>query len=304
LERTITVGTRGSALALVQTRQVVGLLKQAHPDCRFAIQHITTQGDRVLDRSLTAIGGKGVFVKEIEEALLQHRIDLAVHSFKDLPTEQPAGLIVGAVPERVDPCDVLVARAGLTLADLPHGARLGTSSLRRSVQVHALRPDLQLADIRGNVDTRLRKLDEGQYDAIILAAAGLGRLGLGDRATQRFDPALFLPAPGQGALALEMRRDDDEVRELAASLDHAPTRAAALAERAFLSGLGGGCDLPIGAYARPSEADRLVLRGMRSEVDGSNLHYAEVQGPATDPQGLGRNLAEEILSYGVISSDG
>jgi hydroxymethylbilane synthase len=303
LERIITIGTRGSALALVQTEQIVALVQQAHPDCRCAIQHISTQGDRVLDRSLTAIGGKGVFVKEIEEALLEHRIDLAVHSFKDLPTQQPAGLIVGAISERADPCDVLVAHDGMTLADLPHGARLGTSSLRRSVQVHALRPDLQLADVRGNVNTRLRKLDEGQYDAIILAAAGLGRLGLGDRATQRFDPALFLPAPGQGALALEMRQDDDEVRELVSALDHPPTRAAALAERAFLSGLGGGCDLPIGAYARPGEADRLLLRGMRSEVDGSNLQYAELQGSATDPQGLGQTLAAEILNYIVISPD-
>ena len=189
--------------------------------------HIRTEGDRVLSRPLVEIGGKGVFVKEIEEALLAHDVDLAVHSCKDLPTEQPSGLAIGAFLARVDPRDVLVARQGWSLAKLPAGARVGTGSLRRAAQLRALRPDLVLADIRGNVDTRLRKLDEGQYEAIVLAAAGLSRLGLDGRVSEYFDPQVVLPAPGQGALALELRADDEEVLELISALDDPATRRAA-----------------------------------------------------------------------------
>jgi hydroxymethylbilane synthase len=293
--RTIIVGTRASALALVQTEQMVAALQALHPDHVFTIWHITTHGDRVLDRSLTAIGGKGVFVKEIEDALLAGTIDLAVHSFKDLPTEQPAGLVVAAVPERADPRDVLATRAGARLADLPQGARLGTSSLRRSVQLRALRPDLQIADIRGNVDTRLRKLDEGQYDGIVLAAAGLSRLGLGQRAVELFDPQIFVPAPAQGALALEVRVDDAELCSLLAPLDDGATHAAVAAERAFLCGLGGGCDMPIGAYARQSQDGSLELRAMRADPDGRNLRYGEAQGLLGDAEAIGNELAAELL---------
>jgi hydroxymethylbilane synthase len=303
VKRTIIVGTRASALALVQTEQIVAALQALHPGRDFTIRHITTHGDRVLDRSLTAIGGKGVFVKEIEDALLAGTIDLAVHSLKDLPTEQPAGLLVAAVPERADPRDVLATRDGARLAELSQGARLGTSSLRRSVQLRALRPDLQIADIRGNVDTRLRKLDEGQYDGIVLAAAGLSRLGLGQRAVELFDPQVFVPAPAQGALALELRADDAELCSLLAPLDHAPTHAAVTAERAFLCGLGGGCDMPIGAYARQLQDGRLALRAMRADPDGRNLRYGEAQGALSEAEALGNKLAAELLNDHVEMHD-
>jgi hydroxymethylbilane synthase len=295
MSRTIVVGTRASALALVQTHQVVAALQALHPERTFSIRHISTHGDRVLDRSLTEIGGKGVFVKEIEEALLGQEIDLAVHSFKDLPTEQPDGLAVGAILERADPRDALVARDAASLSDLPQGARVGTSSLRRSIQLHALRTDLVLADIRGNVDTRLRKLDAGQYDAIVLAAAGLTRLGLQSRVTEFFRPEAFLPAPGQGALALELRSSDAETGGLIAPLNHEPTRRAVAAERGFLSGLGGGCDLPIGAYAQVDGEGRLWLRALRAGSDGSGLAYLEAGGPAAEAEAIGRRLAEDAL---------
>ncbi|HEX9114537.1 MAG TPA: hydroxymethylbilane synthase [Anaerolineae bacterium] len=295
MPRTILIGTRASALAQAQARQAMAALSALHPQRSFELRNITTHGDRVLDRALTEIGGKGVFVKEIEDALLAGDIDLAVHSFKDLPTEQPGGLVIGAIMTRADPCDVLVSRTGQRLAALAAGARVGTSSLRRSVQLLAVRPDLKPVDIRGNVDTRLRKLDEGQYDAIVLAAAGLTRLGLAARATEYFDPRVFLPAPGQGAVALELRSADTETQELVAGLDHVATHTAVSAERAFLSGLGGGCDLPIGAYAWPEAGDHLSLRAMNAERDGSHLVYVEASGPAAQADALGRGLARDVL---------
>ena len=262
------------------------------------IVHIRTEGDRVQSRPLVEIGGKGVFVKEIEEALFAQDVDLAVHSCKDLPTEQPAGLMIGAFPARVDPRDVLVSQQGCRLAELPAGARVGTGSLRRAAQLRALRPDLVLADIRGNVDTRLRKLDEGQYDAIVLAAAGLSRLGLEGRVSEYFEPQFVLPAPGQGALALEVREADAEVRELIGALDDPATRLATGAERAFLRGLGGGCDVPIGAYAWLDGAE-LVLRGMLATREGRDPFYAEARepagGPASNPEALGEVLARTVL---------
>ncbi len=298
MTRTIVIGTRASALAQVQARQALAALAALYPEQPFTLRNITTHGDRVLDRGLTEIGGKGVFVKEIEDALLAGEVDLAVHSFKDLPTEQPAGLVVGAIMARADPCDVLVTRNGQHLAALPAGARVGTSSLRRRVQLAALRPDLAVVDIRGNVDTRLRKLDEGQYDAIVLAAAGLTRLGLAGRIGESFDPRQFLPAPGQGAVALELRAADRETQALVAALDHAPTHTAVCAERAFLSGLGGGCDLPIGAFAWPDGEARLRLRGLNAERDGSRLVVVETAGPAAEAESLGRGLAREAMGDG------
>jgi hydroxymethylbilane synthase len=294
--KTIIVGSRASALALAQTHLVVADLQAHFPEQTFEVRHITTHGDRVLDRALTEIGGKGVFVKEIEDALLSGAIDLAVHSCKDLPTTQPAGLIIGAIPTRADPRDVLVSRSGAALADLPVGARVGTSSHRRAAQLHALRPDLRLLDIRGNVDTRLRKLDEGQYDAIVLAAAGLARLSLLARAAEFLDPHAFLPAPGQGALALEIRADDAATQKIVQALDHSPTRITVAAERAFLLGLGGGCDLPIGAYAWLN-GQMLCLRGMQATPENGQVVYLEVAGPMSDPVALGQRLSVDIRQH-------
>ncbi len=294
MKQSVLIGSRSSALALVQAESVAAALGALYPQRAFTIVHIHTEGDRVLSRPLVEIGGKGVFVKEIEEALLAHEVDLAVHSCKDLPTEQPAGLTIGAFPARADPRDALVARGRQSLADLALGARVGTGSLRRAAQLRALRPDLVLADIRGNVDTRLRKLDEGQYDAVVLAAAGLARLGLSARVSEYFEPQTVLPAPGQGALALELRADDEEVLELISALDHPATRRAAGAERAFLRGLGGGCDVPIGAYAWPEDGD-LALRGMLVGQDDRGPFYAEERAPAAGFEALGERLAGTVL---------
>jgi hydroxymethylbilane synthase len=298
MKDSILIGSRASTLALVQAESVAAALRLRFPDRSFQIVHIRTEGDRVQSRSLVEIGGKGVFVKEIEEALTRREIDLAVHSCKDLPTEQPAGLGIAAFPARADPRDVLVTRHGCRLAELSAGARVGTGSLRRAAQLRKLRPDLVLADIRGNVDTRLRKLDEGQYDAIVLAAAGLSRLGLGTRVSECFAPQVLLPAPGQGALALETRADDTEVWDLAGALDDPDTRQAVCAERAFLRGLGGGCDVPIGAHAW-RDGDALILRGMLAASEGMSPFYAEARvpagGPATHAERLGEMLARTVL---------
>jgi len=249
----VVIGTRGSALALWQTRYVGGRLRAAAPDLDVQIKIIQTRGDLVRDRALSQVGGKGLFVKEIENALLTGEIDLAVHSLKDMPTEQPEGLSLGSILERAEPRDALVVRGGAGgLEGLPSGARVGTSSLRRRAQLLAVRPDLQLLDLRGNVDTRLRKLREGQYDAVVLAVAGLVRLGYADAINQVLPLDLMLPAPGQGALCIEVRADDGSTQDLIAALDHPPTRWAAQAERAFLRRLEGGCQVPIGAYAEVS----------------------------------------------------
>ena len=292
MAKAIIAGSRASTLALAQSRLVIAALENRFPDQIFEIKNISTRGDRVLDRSLSEIGGKGVFVKEIEEALLAGQIDLAVHSCKDLPTEQPAGLAIGAILEREDPRDVLVSREGRPLADLAAGARVGTSSPRRAAQLKAMRPDLQVADIRGNVDTRLRKLDEGQYDAIVLAAAGLSRLGLSDRACEFLDPAVFLPAPAQGALAVETRASDARTGALVASLDHFATRLVVDAERAFLRALGGGCSLPMGAYATVS-GDSLAVSGVLA--DGGRLLRSTAQGPAAAAAQLGAQAATDVI---------
>ncbi len=291
------VGTRGSALARAQTGQVIARLKEQWPGLEVEMVVITTKGDLTLDTPLHQVGGKGLFVKEIEEALLAGEIDLAVHSAKDVPAELPAGLGLVAHPRRADPRDALISREGLALERLPRGARVGSSSLRRVFQLRHLRPDLQVEPLRGNVDTRLRRLEEGRFDAIVLAAAGLGRLGLADRVTEYLDPEVFIPAVGQGALALEARCDDARTRELAAAIDDEETALALAAERAFLAGIEGGCQVPAGAHARLM-GDRLVLSGFLASPDGAFFARDRVEGPSGREEAvrLGNALAERLLA--------
>lgn len=294
----VIVGSRGSALAMAQTQLVIEKLRDLFPQIEFAVMTIKTEGDRWLETTLTQLGGKGVFTKEIEEALLAGKIDLAVHSLKDLPTELPKGVMIGAVLDRADPRDALISREGMKLAELPRGACLGTDSPRRRVQLLAYRRDFQIKSIRGNVDTRLRKLDEGQYDAIVLAAAGLTRLKLQNRVTEYLSTDLMLPAPGQGVLAVEIREDDERIRKLVASLDHVPTRAAMEAERAFLQHLGGGCRVPIAACAQLA-GGRLVLEGMIASDDATRLFRDTLSGDPAFPQEVGKRLAERLLDEGA-----
>jgi hydroxymethylbilane synthase len=291
----IRIGTRGSPLALWQARHVadrLGALGRAAQ-----IVPITTTGDRLLERRLEAVGGKGAFLKEIEEALLLREVDLAVHSLKDVPTQLPAGLELCAFLERADPRDALVSRSGADLDALPAGARLGTTSLRRQSQLRARRPELALCDLRGNVDTRLRRLHAGDYDAVLLAVAGLTRLGRAAEITQVIPPEVLLPAPGQGAIALECRAGDEDVRAAVAALHHAPTARAVEAERALLAGLGGGCNVPLGAFAQDAGAGRLRLRAYVGREDGTDAVRGERAGE--DPSALGRALAEELLGRGA-----
>jgi hydroxymethylbilane synthase len=289
----LTIGSRGSQLALWQTRWVAGRLADFGVETRIEI--IKTTGDKITDVALSKVGGKGLFTKELEDALLERRIDVAVHSLKDMPTELPEGLHLAAVPEREDPRDAIVGRK---LADLPDGARAGTSSLRRAAQLKALRPDLDVESIRGNLDTRLRKLDEGQYDAIVLAAAGLRRLGWQDRIAELLEPDRMCPAVGQGALAIEARAETGEIAAALGRLGHEPTRLAVTAERALLAGLGGGCQVPIGAHAVVA-GDRLHLRAVVIAPDGSEVVRHQVEGPAADAAGLGQAAARELLARGA-----
>jgi hydroxymethylbilane synthase len=279
----LVIASRGSQLALWQARWVATQLTSAGHECRLEI--IKTTGDKITDVPLAKVGTKGLFTKEIEEALLDGRADLAVHSLKDLPTELPEGL------EREDPRDAVV---GKKLADLPMGAKVGTSSLRRAAQLRQLRPDLQVESVRGNLDTRLRKLDEGQYDAILLAAAGLKRLGWGDRIAEVLSAELMCPAVGQGALAIETRAGFNGV----GMLDHADTHTAVLAERAVLGALGGGCQVPIGAYAQVSEC-RVRLLAIVAAPDGTQVIRAEAEGDAGEAQQIGARVAADLLERGA-----
>ena len=295
------IGTRGSQLALWQTNWVRSKLEACHPGILVEVKIITTTGDRVQNVSLPKLGeqGKGLFTKELEDAILDNRIDLAVHSLKDLPTDFTAGLHIGAICEREDVRDALVARPGIeSFEQLPPGARVGTSSLRRHSQLLAVRPDLAIEPVRGNVDTRLRKLDEGQYDAIVLAAAGLRRLGRADRITQYLDETLVLSAVGQGAVAIESREADASTNRLIGALNHEPTRLACLAERAFLKGLGGGCLVPIAALAKLQGGD-LTLAGLVARPDGSEIVRATASGPMEDAASIGLRLASELLARGA-----
>ncbi|MHB1131435.1 MAG: hydroxymethylbilane synthase [Chloroflexota bacterium] len=293
------VGTRGSALALWQTNWVIAQLRSLRPDIEVETVTMKTQGDRQLDVPLSVIGGKGVFVSEIENALLRGDVDLAVHSLKDMPSEQPDGLTIAAVPPREDPRDALVSRLGLPLHSLPAGARVGTSSLRRQAQLLAARPDLVVENLRGNLDTRLRKSDS-DFEAIILAVAGLHRLGLEERIVEILAPEICTPAVGQGALAIEARSDDSPTRDLLAQLDDPVTRQAVAAERAFLGALGGGCAVPLGAYAL-SVGDQLTVQAVVAHPSGIPCLRRTLSGPAADAPSLGRQLAKLLLADGAGS---
>jgi len=314
--RVLRVGTRRSALALAQTELVVAALRARRPGAKLEIVHVSTEGDERRDVPLTVLGGTGVFVKRIERALLANEIDLAVHSLKDVPTQLEPGLTLAAIPERADPRDALVVRAATApssaspacsieelarerLPELPYGARVGTSSQRRAAQLLALRDDLELADVRGNVDTRLRKLDAGEYDALVLAAAGLDRLGRRDRVTRRLDPDELLPMVGQGALAVEVRADDAEALALAAAIDDEATRACVEAERAFLAALGGGCTLPVGALAEVQGAD-VRLRVALADTETRQVERRDDRGPRDTATTMASRLAAELLA--MVSS--
>jgi hydroxymethylbilane synthase len=291
------IGTRASLLAVTQSTWVKSQIEQAHPGARVELVKISTKGDRILDVPLAKVGGKGLFVKEIEDALFAGEVDLAVHSMKDVPTELPEGLHIGIIPLREIPQDAFLSVRHESIAELPRGATVGTSSLRRRSQLAALRPDLTLVDLRGNIDTRLRKLDEGVYDAIILAGAGLRRLGLEHRITTLLDPTQMLPAISQGALGIELRRDDAELESALQFLHHRPTATAVAAERAFLLRLEGGCQVPIGAYA--SLQDGVVsLTGLIASVDGRQIIKETIAGPADQAHALGLSLAETLLARG------
>ena len=305
------IATRRSRLALWQAEHVASLLRRAHADLKVELVPIMTQGDRIQDRSLAAIGGKGLFIKELEVALEEGRADIAVHSMKDVPGEIPPGFRIVAVLERADPRDALLTTAAAHpdahrdahrdargLHELPQGARVGTSSLRRQAQLLAARPDLTMEALRGNVDTRLRRLDAGEMDAIVLACAGLIRLGLESRITARLEPEISLPAVAQGVIGIECRSADSRIHGLAGVLDHAVTRIAMEAERAFAHRLGGSCQSPIAAHAR-LEGKELILHGLVAEPDGSRLLRGTLRGAIDDPAALGRELAEQILAAGA-----
>ena len=293
--RSLVIGSRGSRLALWQAEWARARLEQAGAATRIAI--IRTSGDRLLDRPLAAIGGKGVFVKEIEEALLSGAVDLSVHSLKDLPTDQPGGLKIACVPAREDARDVLLAPGAPGLTDLGRGAVIGTGSPRRASQLRALRPDLRLADLRGNIETRIARLRRGDYDAIVLASAGLRRLGIDVEGTV-LDFEQMLPAVGQGAMAIEIRSDDREIDDLLEAHHHAPTAAAVAAERALLRGLGGGCQTPIAAVAEVDGA-RLLLRGLVAGPGGEPLFKERGEGPVGDAERIGLAMAEALLARGA-----
>ena len=295
--RAVVIGTRGSPLARLQAEEVATALRLQHPDREVRLQIVQSHGDREREASLVDLG-LGVFTGELEAALQAGDVDVAVHSLKDLPTELPSGLTIAAVPPRQDPRDVLVSRDGSALDGLAPHSQVGTSSPRRVALVLALRPDLELLPIRGNVETRLRKALDGPYEAVVLAAAGLRRLGLEGHAAEVFDPAVFVPAPGQGALAVEVRAEDWEMAELVGPLSHHPTAAAVTAERAFLRSLGGGCRVPVGAYGRV-EGETLGLTGLVVSEDGSRLYRTTMEGSACDPEGVGLRLAREVLAMGA-----
>jgi hydroxymethylbilane synthase len=293
------IATRKSQLALWQAEHVAALLRAAQPGVEIELVPLLTQGDRIQDRSLAAIGGKGLFIKELEVAIKELRADIAVHSMKDVPADLPPGFAIGAVLTRADPRDALITRNGVArIEDLPHGAVVGTSSLRRQAQLCALRPDLKIEALRGNVDTRLRKLDEGSMAAIVLACAGLIRLGLESRITARLDPKLCLPAVTQGVIGIECRSEDSRTLQLLAALEDPATRLVMEAERAFSRRLGGSCQSPIAAYAE-LHADQIELHGLVAEPDGSRLLRDSLTGGHDDPEGLGTRLAERVLAAGA-----
>ena len=298
MEKIIKIGTRGSKLALWQANWVKSALKAGHPSLSVELVAIKTKGDKILDVPLAKVGGKGLFVKEIEDALLNGRIDLAVHSMKDMPAEIPNGLCIGAIPKRETPQDVLISRKGLLLSQLKQNARIGTSSLRRTAQLLHARPDLVVLPLRGNLDTRLKKLETENLDAIILAAAGVKRLGLEHRITEYLDEKVMLPAVGQGALCIEIRENDPEVESIIALLEHHQTRTVVLGERAFLNRLEGGCQVPIAAHGK-IEKSAFTLCGLVASVDGTTVIRETLSGHKDSSEIIGVKLADRLAEMGA-----
>lgn len=297
MQKLIKIGTRGSLLALTQSNWIKGLIEAQHPSTTVELVKIITKGDKILDVPLAMVGGKGLFVKEIEEALLSREVDIAVHSMKDVPSELPEELHIGIVTKRENPHDAFISLKYASLAQLPVGARVGTSSLRRKAQIAALRPDLVIEDLRGNLDTRLRKLDEGQYDAIILAAAGLNRLKLSERATGYFTAEEMLPAVAQGAVGIELRKADSELLAGLSFMADYATDVCVQAERSYLHRLEGGCQVPLAGFATLN-AGELTMTGLIAAVDGSRIIKKVMTGKPEDAAAIGRTLAEELLAMG------
>ena len=299
MNNTITIATRESLLAMWQAKHIQARLQGLYPEKEVLILGMTTQGDQILDKTLSKIGGKGLFVKELETALADGRADLAVHSIKDVPMDLPDGFDLVAITERANPCDAFVSHKYASLAELPENAIVGTSSLRREAQLRARFPHLQIQSLRGNVQTRLRKLDEGQYDAIILAAAGLERLELGDRIRCLMTPDESLPAAGQGALGIEIASHRDDLRSLLAPLNHSETADCVIAERSLARALGGSCQVPLAAFAE-CEENQIYLRGLVAYPDGSELITAEARAPRTYADSLGRAVAKLLEDDGAM----
>jgi len=297
-DKPIRIATRKSPLAMWQAEFVKDALEQAHPGLIVELVPMVTKGDIILDTPLAKVGGKGLFVKELEVAMLENRADIAVHSMKDVPVEFPEGLGLVTICEREDPRDAFVSNSFNTIDELPAGAVVGTSSLRRQCQLRAQRPDLVVKDLRGNVNTRLRKLDDGEYDAIILASAGLKRLKMDDRIRDAIAPEISLPAVGQGAVGIECRLDDARVRTLLGALNHQDTATRVLCERAMNNRLQGGCQVPIGSYSE-LQGDEIWLRALVGEPDGSKIVRGEISGPVADAETLGTKLAEQLLDEGA-----
>ena len=293
----IVIGTRSSKLALWQADYVADRLRKEYPGLQVEMKLMTTKGDRILDAPLAKIGGKGLFTKELETAMLAGEIDVAVHSLKDMPTEVPDGLVISAVTERLDPGDALVSLRFGSLKELPQGAKVGTSSLRRKAQLLHQRPDLDIRDLRGNVNTRLRKLEEEDFDAIVLAVAGLKRLGFAHRIAEILSREIVLPAVGQGALAIETRAEDEDVKGLISFLNHEDTVSCAKAERAFLASVEGGCQVPVGVYATV-EDEELIVEAVIASLDGKKLYRDTLKGAREEAGELGTSLAERLLDAG------
>ena len=294
----IIIGSRGSQLALWQANWVKSQLENLHGNADISIRVITTSGDKIKDVPLSKIGGKGLFVKEIEEALLAKEIDLAVHSMKDVPIEIPSQLEISIITKRENPLDALISKNGKKLADLPQGATIGTSSLRRSSQLLNYRNDFKIHPLRGNVDTRLKKVEEGKYDAILLASAGLNRLGWSNRITEEISHEIIIPAMGQGALGIETRLGDSKTYNFISSLNHEHTNYEVSAERALVGKLDGGCQVPIGAYAK-TEDNLITLKGLVASLDGKIIHKSEIVGPIDDAINIGQDLGEVLLKMGA-----
>lgn len=297
MKKNIRIGTRGSQLALWQANHIKSSIKKLFPELEVEVIAISTKGDRITDRPLSMVGGKGLFVKEIENALLNNDIDLAVHSMKDMPGELPEGLIIGAIPERENPFDAMISRENKLLADYPVNARIGTSSLRRGSQLKAARPDLEILSIRGNLDTRIKKLKSGQYDAIVLAAAGLRRLGQENEITQYLDETLMVPAVGQGALCIETRENDENIAPVMEKLDHGPTRICVTGERAFLKQIEGSCHIPVACYGEIKE-DQVIMTALVASEDGQEVIKKTITSPVNIIEDQGRKLANLLLENG------